>query len=1131
MYRPLTALVNPHARWYHTRGRKRLAEVCPPKIGMLAQLTLIVVSATALCLYAGWGATRLALPTSLRPQAALFAPLIGYAITIYLGYFGASSVLNLRWSLIVLLALATVLNLLAWRLTGRARPLTALREHAAPIALSLATLLVGVLPLLHYGYLTTIGQGWDTESYLPLSQHLNDYTLAQIPSAPISPLRDLVRNPPGIGVTLGFSVFQGMTMLLSGQSALATFAPLLALLRALGILAIYAWLCTTMGLGRAAALLGAALASAGALMLWIGFFNFGMQMAAWPLLALGLAIGVAAVEELASSTEDGRRKTKELSSDPSSVVLRPSSRWGLALLAAIVLAALPVAYYPALTLWVPLAAGLGAALLIDSLLRRPGKPGPFSLVLAALAVGALALLLAVPTIVDYFQGFSFRYSLIAQHIGPDRFIAFTETLGLQAFRLPNDGPQPPDILVSLAVAIAGVFALVGLFLPSNGWKMEDRGWKMDKSDPPSSILHPQWLVSRPSDVRLRWVALLLAALAYLVWLRFVRPYEYAYMKGSAYAGFLAWGLFAFGAQALWQRAGRAAPPYVGILRPIVAVLAFVPLLVTGWAQAITIGDHWRGSANFSRDMAAIDQAARVVPAGATVAISGDPSFTGLNSGLISAAMYGREIWGHFSTAYSHLSYWPDGRMPQYAVLAADERPWPLELGGRELWRSGAAAIYQLDEQSQSLIGRSDFYSAAGADKSSPASLDIQRRAGAYRSAEPGAPLTLLVGETLRFGPGQPDGGAASKQLLITLASLASQRVSIANNATSATFDLMAGVNQIALPVVAPTPITITSEQTLALISATAKPSSNGKPPNAMLSDSQIAWSAAVEQKGPVIQLRVPIANPGRHALRIGLTLVEDTFDRPHTLVDLLAAAPVSGTWQLNLDPARGATEALVDGTPTPMLQVKTAPSPADGSYFAVLTLYDGAQIVAHAPVFTLGMSGGKLARLTALPFTVEATPVGRPAAPLPGNQGALLGDSPRTLDSQQAEVEGALMTRQPAWPGAPGDAPIAPGTSFSVQLFWRSGVPNGQPLMVSIQALDPENRKWAQWDGALGGDWRPIQAWKAGDRIRQDVPLRLDSATPPGSYRLALVAYDPATGQPQPFGGETMIQLGELQVQ
>src|SRR6476620_6685270 len=138
----------------------------------------------------------------------------------------------------------------------------------------------------------------------PLAQHLNDYALAHIPDAPISPMRGLISKPPAIGVTLGYSVLQGMAMLLSGQTALATFAPLLALLRALGVLASYAWLRTTMGLGRAAALLAATLISAGALLLWVAYFNFAMQLAGWPLLALGFAMGVAAVEQLATGDKE-----------------------------------------------------------------------------------------------------------------------------------------------------------------------------------------------------------------------------------------------------------------------------------------------------------------------------------------------------------------------------------------------------------------------------------------------------------------------------------------------------------------------------------------------------------------------------------------------------------------------------------------------------------------------------------------------------------------------------------------------------------------------------------------------------------------------------------------------------------
>jgi hypothetical protein len=88
---------------------------------LLLQIIWITACALALCIYVGWGATQLALPASLRPQAALFVPLVGYAITIWLGYLGVSSMLNLRWSLALLLVLATALNLLAWRRGMRRR--------------------------------------------------------------------------------------------------------------------------------------------------------------------------------------------------------------------------------------------------------------------------------------------------------------------------------------------------------------------------------------------------------------------------------------------------------------------------------------------------------------------------------------------------------------------------------------------------------------------------------------------------------------------------------------------------------------------------------------------------------------------------------------------------------------------------------------------------------------------------------------------------------------------------------------------------------------------------------------------------------------------------------------------------
>src|SRR5690606_29132285 len=107
------------------------------------------------------------------------------------------------------------------------------------------TLVVGIAPILQYSYLTVIGQGWDTESYLPMAQHMIDYPLSRFSEAPPSSLRELTSNPPIIGVTLAFPVFQGFLMLISQYSALLTFAPLQAFLRMLGILGIYIWLRAT----------------------------------------------------------------------------------------------------------------------------------------------------------------------------------------------------------------------------------------------------------------------------------------------------------------------------------------------------------------------------------------------------------------------------------------------------------------------------------------------------------------------------------------------------------------------------------------------------------------------------------------------------------------------------------------------------------------------------------------------------------------------------------------------------------------------------------------------------------------------------------------------------------------------
>src|SRR6266545_1996392 len=286
------------------------------QLAFYLQLLLILTAATMLACWCGWGLAYLALPDALRPYRGLLTPLLGYTLVIVTGYWFVRTASGLSLALAVLLLVTGALNILALRHRnssggGRPRRTGAAREHLPLIVLLLVTLFVGLAPLLHYGHPAVIGAGWDIETALPMARYIERGPIAAIADAAPNPLRDLVHDPPRIGKTVGFAVWQGSIDLLTGVEAVLTFVPLLAWLRALGVLAVYVLFRATLGLRRGPALLGAAWTSAGALLLWITYFNFEKQLAAWPLIPLGLLLGVAAVEELARPTTDDRSKIED----------------------------------------------------------------------------------------------------------------------------------------------------------------------------------------------------------------------------------------------------------------------------------------------------------------------------------------------------------------------------------------------------------------------------------------------------------------------------------------------------------------------------------------------------------------------------------------------------------------------------------------------------------------------------------------------------------------------------------------------------------------------------------------------------------------------------------------------------
>jgi hypothetical protein len=1052
------------------------------------QLLLILGAATGLACWCGWGIARLALPDALQPYRALLTPLLGYALVLVVGYWFVWTVSGLAPALVVLLLATGTLNVLAWRRAGPPQ-LGAARAHLPILLLVFATLLVGIAPLLHYGHPAVIGGGWDIETALPTARYLERGPIAAIATAAPNPLRDLVRDPPRIGKTVGFAVWQGSLDILTQVEAILTFTPLLAWLRALGVLAVYVLLRATLGLRRGPALLGAALTSAGALLLWIGYFNFEKQMAAWPLIPLGLLIGVAAVEQLASPTTDDRRPTTDdrrptTDDQPptmesraglhSSFVFHPSSRIGMALLAAITLAALPVAYYPALTLWVPLAAGLALAILIEQA-RTPARLGGRAiprLLLATVALVILTAIISAPAILDYWHGFAYRYNEQLTTLGVFFYIPATDILGLTPYLHGQAEPPPLSIWAQAGLAAFGLLALSGLLLPAT---TDDRRPTTDEPDGQSPV--PSLQSPVPS---LRWWGMLLGALAYLAWLRWWQQYPYAYMKGAAYAGFVFMGLAAAGWQALTALQGQLRESQTkdatlgvqpsskpsrawrflslsGALIVVTPLLLAIPIIAS---QVQIVSRHWDAPGLYPADFPALLDLRARIPAGSTVTLADDGRTEGVTSGLAAYVLDHTIVWGRVKTGYTTAGGGAPDAIGAYALLPIGEDP-SLYGYGIPIWRGGSYALYQR-----------------------PAGVLAQLRPE-YILA-PGQSLALAVGDQqLALGADELPAGQ-SRRLVLTVAALREAAISL--DATA--FAIPAGGAQVqiaALPTGPARAIRNTGTTPILLRSVTLAEIGDLTADTVTPLRSALVTSAhatADDQSiTTTLETRLPDGGP--------LTLALDIWDRGRGLhygwygVELGTSAGIQTT-TFDLDIARGEARASAgDGTALPFgaqfggLQA--------GDYSARLQVSAGAAALAGSgDLFSFHVGDDQSIsdiQTAALPFLMTMTD--RPPQPLD----LRVGDDIR--------LHGYAIDKTSA----------RPGDALLLTLWWQAQAAVGDQRSVLVQLLDRNGVIVAQADGPPARGSRPTSRWQAGETVIDARQIALPADLPAGEYTLVFGMY------------------------
>src|SRR5262249_43499493 len=152
---------------------------------------------------------------------------------------------------------------------------------------------------------------------------------------------------------------------------------------------------------------------------------------------------------------------------------------------------------------------------------------------------------------------------------------------------------------------------------------------------------------------------------------------------------------------------------------------------------------------------------------------------------------------------------------------------------------------------------------------------------------------------------------------------------------------------------------------------------------------------------------------------------------------------------------------------------------------------------------------GQIAAVTSTDANAAFTRIGAPTQPLAASFGEIISLGGFELNSTQ----------------------LRHGDRLWVSLLWRAKQPQLRTYLVFLQVLDAADRKVAQWDGAAGGDWWPTPAWRPGQSVWQDVPLRLDPYAPPGRYRLIAGLYDPATGTRLRLSdGADALVLGQVDV-
>ena len=529
----------------------------PELLAVGLEATAVVLAMTAACVVAGYGLTRRLAPPELRATGFLLVPLVGAAALI-VGAYALNLIMDLRIATALLLGAGAALAAWTVRRDGWWLPRPSKPQTVTLIAGGLL-LAAAFLPHLHGRSGAMLGLNIDEDLYVPLAEALKWNTVF-MPGLAEGPFQAEFQGLPNHSRGWGFPYLLTIGSILSNAPAFHAYVPLLYLLVAGSVPAVFIFARVGLQMSERPSGLAATLYALHGLPLWFAGMGFGPHAVAFALFPVAAATGITALRRGGSSA---------------------------LILAALVSAALLVSYF-----WAISAVYLAVTVTLLVVLVVTGRQRLTTL-RRALLLGVGTAVLGAPGMVWLFVWALPKLANIAGDLngqfgnawGDTRFANVELAFGLEAYRLiPRDGP-----LESLLGA-GGTGALDAV-LGALFW--------------PALALALLGAVTVRGDQRVT-LALAAAFAGFMLWVAKGAGYHYGHLKNLSYVTFLVVVILASGIAnvyhgefKLWSQAStRRLEAWLVPLEPALSRVAVAVLTVLSLALIyntyLSVWWNWQG---------------------------------------------------------------------------------------------------------------------------------------------------------------------------------------------------------------------------------------------------------------------------------------------------------------------------------------------------------------------------------------------------------------------------------------------------------------------------------------------------------------------------------------------------------